>query len=264
MNILGNFKEKPNAYQIGKTHENWAFSSIQNNQENEVVQKWIEGLGIDMNISHIKPLKPKSHIEKSDFLLLVKGVLNNGVNKILKEGVSAKSGITTMHGQIYRGSLDRAIEQEFINKDEEFLSQHNEWLIKDKSFNEIDNLSTIKWEEQYKKYWNKIVEESLFGNKTITTNLLLTNLDYKDELLLAKETVLINKKQVLEDMKILSNQENVKVCLKKSNISSGIITIQRAGGSNGGKGAEDWQVRMDRAGYIKWVKLNRPESVWVF
>ena len=265
MHIIGKYEEKPNAYEIGKSHEDWAFSAIKYNSNNEIVHKWIKGINQDMECLEVIPRKPESHIEKSDFFISLKLKKQNGLKKIIYEGVSAKSGITTMWGQIYRGSIESVLKQEFIPTIGELYEQHKEWLSERKSLSLIKNLNTKIWEQWYGEKWNKIIEDSLFGNKTFASSLLLSNLNYnfiKNELEVL-ETVMVNKKQVLEDMKILSDANNVKVNLDGyGDIGSGIIKIQRAGGSNGEKGAEDWQVRLDRFAYIKWIKENRPKSVW--
>lgn len=263
MNIVGNFAEKPNAYHIGKSHENWALGLINLHPQSDIVHTWLGN--IYEEFQQPSSSAPETHTEKSDFFISLKVRQKNGMNKIFVEGVSAKCGTTSMPGQLFRGSLSNVSKMNFIPQSGSLHNQHKEWLTDKKNMVDIEKIDTDSWKQWYAQNWDDILQSSLFGIKTKASSILMSNLDYdeSDNNLKVTETVLVHKTQVLEDLKILSNAEQVSIDLSnRGKIVSGIISIQRAGGSNGEKGSEDWQARINRSAYIKWVKENRPHTVW--
>ncbi len=266
MNLIGKYDEKPGAYHIGKAHEKWAISTINNHSSTDFVKMCVKQLSQNLNCLEVKAHNPESHVEKSDLFLSLRLKKENGINKIVREGVSAKSGTTTFAGQVYRGSIQTVMNIGWSPVNGLLAEQHIDWLESNKGFLEIENFNQKDWIDWYKGRWEEICESSFFGNTTFTSNLLLSNLNYdeKNNELKVVESAFITKKQALEDFKQLSNKEDLKINMEYSSIGSGIIYIKRAGGSNGGKGAKDWQVRLDRSKYIKWIKENRSDSVFVF
>jgi hypothetical protein len=271
MNIIGKFDSKPNSYHIGKGHESWAYNLVKNSSESQIVQSWLKSLHGEQEVIASNSILPERHIDKSDFSILIQLRKELNLSRLELYGISAKSGTTDMAGQIYRGDIKAACAMGFIPDEatDPLLFQiHEQWLTARKDLVTISNLDSSEMESWYKSKWDYIKEVTIFGSKKTTqaSALLLSSLSYdimKSELLVDK-TVMIHKKQILEDLQILSNVNDVKVNLNnRGKVVSGIIEIQRAGGSNGGKGAEDWQARINRSKYIKWIEENRPETVWV-
>lgn len=267
MNLIAQFNEKPNAYYIGKTHEAWINKIINEKSDCEIVKKWTHELYPNVISKEFNSYIPESHIEKSD--VYISGKIKKDItslNRLIKDGISAKCGTTTMAGQIYRGSLDSAIKLGFIDKDGALCTQHKEWLSEGKNLIDLHNFKEQEFREFYYNIWDKLKEVCLFGSATKCSALLLSNLKYSETTnkLEVTETVLVTKEQALKDFNIISNKDKVKVNLNgRGTVQSGYIFVQRAGGSNGEKGAEDWQVRLDRNRYIQWIKENRPETVWI-
>lgn len=79
--------------------------------------------------------------------------------------------------------------------------------------------------------------------------------------LMVKESVLINKEQVLKDLDLLSPEKKVTLTLTgKGKIQSGIIMIQKTKGTNNEGG---WQAKINRSEYMKWIKIHLPHTVWI-
>lgn len=271
MNIIDKFDSKPNSYYIGKGHESWAYKLVKNSPDSQIVQSWLNSLHGEQEVIASNSLLPERHIDKSDFSILVRLRKSLNLTRLELSGVSAKCGTTTMPGQIYRGDLKSACTMRFApdeNTHPLLYDIHEQWLAGRKDLATINNLDVSEMENWYKDNWDYIKEVSIFGSKDTTqaSALLLSDLSYcvvSGELRVDK-TVMICKKQILEDLQILSAASDVKVNLNnRGKVASGIIEVQRAGGSNGGKGAEDWQARINRSKYIKWIEKHRPETVWI-
>ena len=260
MNSIGQFIEKPNAYFIGKYHENWAAQIFEKHSDSEVVSKWTNSLYTSQPQA-FSVVYPESHIEKSDFFISAKIKKDNGMSQMVLDGISAKCGTTSMHGQIYRGSLKTIKGLGFISDD--LYESHQEWLSQKQDLNNVSNIEG--WKNWYSSHWESLLNKLLFGIKSQASSLLMSNLNYCEDkkTLDVVSSVVVTKSQALEDLKTLSAKDNVYIDLKgRGKIKSGIVSIQRAGGSNGGVGAEDWQARIDRNAYIEWLKEERPNAVW--
>lgn len=260
MNSLGNFIEKPNAYYIGKYHENWAAQLFKNHSASEIVSKWTNSL-YPVQPQAFSVVYPESHIEKSDFFISAKIKKDNGMSKMVLDGISAKCGSTNMHGQIFRGSIRTIKDLGFISDD--LYESHQKWLSQRQDLNTVSNIDG--WKNWYSNQWESLLDKLLFGIKSQASSLLMSNLNYcyEKKTLDVVSSVVVTKSQALEDLKKLSAKDNVCVDLKgRGIIKSGIVSIQRAGGSNGDVGAEDWQARIDRNAYIEWLKEERPNDVW--
>lgn len=274
MNVIGHYETKPNAYEIGKAHENWAYGLMKNQPQCAIVTQWVNSLMLsqpDSVLCAMNTVLPQSHIEKTDFLLARTIRKPNGLKKTLLDGVSAKCGTTSLTGQIFRSSLDKAASRGLApNSSNPLYELHQKWLINRENMADIAGFSQhqdvlLGW---YQNNWNQMLEKTLFGcDKTTQAScLLMSNLNYNEKTghLAVRETVLLHHDEVMKDLIILSNPAEVKLNLQaRGTIESGIVHIQRAGGSNGEKGAEDWQARIDRNKYLQWLKINRPNQVWV-
>lgn len=160
-------------------------------------------------------------------------------------GISVKSGTTTSWAQVKRATLESAIRQGLAPSEGSLSEAMKGWLLKK------GTLSVVKAEIEawYGSRWSKILEECFFGTefgKAPASILALADLKYSEKtgVLSLRRLCVLNRGEALSLLNASSPGSGVS--LKDAEMNSGFMWLKRAGGSNGGPGANDWQMVFSR------------------